>query len=156
MGVSRCKWGGVSPDLIIFLPGFKGISNFFKPLTCSQLPALRKTCGGKAESFYPKQCLQQKCCHYNGTCYHHVIDGVQQRRNAGILGGSCAGAALLFLSIFIGWFRLGRGLAKNPGTEGEIPQGTEEAFPLPYPSSGPGGWGELLAQGPMVGQGPFL
>ncbi|KYO23524.1 transmembrane protein 190 precursor isoform B [Alligator mississippiensis] len=42
---------------------------------------------------------------------------VQQRRNAGILGGSCAGAALLFLSIFIGCKLKGSQAKEKPSSE---------------------------------------
>uniref|UniRef100_A0A8C3FBD2 P-type domain-containing protein n=1 Tax=Chrysemys picta bellii TaxID=8478 RepID=A0A8C3FBD2_CHRPI len=45
------------------------------PSACTQHPSLRTPCGGNAENFYPSQCLQRKCCHANGTCFHRAIDG---------------------------------------------------------------------------------
>ncbi|XP_044844453.1 transmembrane protein 190 isoform X2 [Mauremys mutica] len=68
---------------------------------CAQHLSLRRPCGGNPESFYASQCLQRKCCHDNGTCYHRAIDAPRQRRNAGILGGVCVGAAGLFLCVCV-------------------------------------------------------
>ncbi|CAM5173668.1 unnamed protein product [Eretmochelys imbricata] len=81
--------------------GATGIGSFFRPLTCAQPPSLRKPCGGNPERFYPSQCLERRCCHANGTCYHRATDAPHQRRNAGILGGICVGAAGLFLCVCV-------------------------------------------------------
>ncbi|CAM4617840.1 unnamed protein product [Lepidochelys kempii] len=81
--------------------GATGIGSFFRPLTCTQPPSLRKPCGGNPERFYPSQCLERRCCHANGTCYHRATDAPRQRRNAGILGGICVGAAGLFLCVCV-------------------------------------------------------
>ncbi|XP_039366850.1 transmembrane protein 190 [Mauremys reevesii] len=96
--------------------GATGIGSFFRPLTCAQHLSLRRPCGGNPESFYASQCLQRKCCHDNGTCYHRAIDAPRQRRNAGILGGVCVGAAGLFLCICVACRLKGtRAAGKEPG-----------------------------------------
>ncbi|XP_075771463.1 transmembrane protein 190 isoform X2 [Pelodiscus sinensis] len=103
--------------------GTTGIAGFFKPRTCAQPPPLRTPCGGNPENFYASQCLQLRCCHENGTCYHQAVDGPRQRRNAGILGGACAGAAGLVLCFCVARrLRGSRGAGKEAGarTDAEL------------------------------------
>ncbi|XP_042329721.1 basic proline-rich protein-like [Sceloporus undulatus] len=84
--------------LVLVIEGTTG--SFFKPLTCRQDIAERKKCGAEAEKFYPNECLKKKCCYRNNTCYHHVIDGPRQRRNAGIIGGTSVIFFILSVCLF--------------------------------------------------------
>nr|XP_042712140.1 transmembrane protein 190 [Chrysemys picta bellii] len=106
-----------------------GIGSFFRPLTCTQHPSLRTPCGGNAENFYPSQCLQRKCCHANGTCFHRAIDAPRQRRNAGILGGLCVGAAGLFLCVCVACRLKG---TRAAGKETGKPKSTSDAEVADY------------------------
>ncbi|XP_060110967.1 circumsporozoite protein-like [Heteronotia binoei] len=91
---------------------------------CDQDPSHRHNCGGEAEKFYPHQCLQKKCCYMNHTCYHHIIDGGIQRRNAGILGGTCVVVIIFCACLFYGCkfreFQRKERLSEGPASEGNI------------------------------------
>ncbi|XP_061445531.1 protein TsetseEP-like isoform X2 [Rhineura floridana] len=108
--------------LLLVLEGTSG--NFFKPLTCHQDSSVKKKCGGEAESFYPHQCQQKKCCYHNHTCYYHVIDGARQRRNAGILGGTSVIVVIFSMCLYFSWkfkeFQKKEKEFDRPRSEGEI------------------------------------